>query len=170
MKKMSVGKLISIGGILTTVTVLFQSAPLILPMFGMALSPFSTLPIAIAAVINVSLGLTVFFSSTLILILFSVQETLILCFTTGLLGVVMGALLYRKGILISIFLSSIALTFGIIFLTYIVRFLAFVEFASSFSVTLTLIIFLIFSVVYTSICNVCFRKFMNYLMKIKEFG
>lgn len=165
---MSVGKFISIGGILTTVTVLFQSAPLFLPVIGMALSPFSTLTIAIAAVINVSLGLAVFFSSVLIQAMFSFQETLILCFTTGLLGVVMGTLLYRKGLWISILLSSIALTFGMAFLTYIVRFLAFVEIANSFSVSLTLIIFLIFSIIYTSIWNVCFRKFMNYLMKIRK--
>lgn len=168
LKKMSVGRFISIGGILTTVTVLFQSAPLFLPMLGMALSPFSTLPIAIAAVINVSLGLTVFFSSVLILTLFSVQETLILFFTTGILGVVMGALLYRNGLLISILLSSIALTFGMALLTYIIRFLAFVEFTNSYTVSLTLLIFFIFSMIYTSIWNVCFRKFMNYLMKIKK--
>lgn len=161
------GRFISIGGILTTLAVLFQSAPLFLPMLGMALSPFSTLPIAIAAVINVSLGLTVFFSSVFMLILFSVEETLILCFTTGLLGVVMGTLLYRKGIIFSILFSSIALSIGMILLTYTVKFSAFVDFTGSLSISLTILIFLGFTIVYTSLWNICFRKFMNYLIKIK---
>lgn len=37
-------------------------APVFLPAIGLALSPLSTLPIAIAAVSNISLGFTVFFS------------------------------------------------------------------------------------------------------------
>lgn len=61
MKKMTISRFICIGGILTTVAVLFQSAPVFLPAIGLDLSPLSTLPIAIAAVFNISLGFTVFF-------------------------------------------------------------------------------------------------------------
>lgn len=164
---MSIGRFICIGGISTTMAVLFQSAPVFLPAIGLALSPLSTLPIAIAAVSNISLGLTVFFSSALILIIVSTQETLILLFTTGLLGIVIGTLLYRKGIIISILLSSIALSLGMIFLTYIVGISAFVDFTSQLSTPLTFLIFFSFSLVYASIWNICIRKFMNYLIKIK---
>lgn len=167
MKKMSIGRFICIGGILTTIAVLFQSAPVFLPAIGLALSPLSTLPIAIAAVSNISLGLTVFFSSALILIIVSTQETLILLFTTGLLGIVIGTLLYRKGIIISILLSSIALSLGMIFLTYIIGISAFVDFTSQLSIPLIFLIFFSFSLVYASIWNICLRKFMNYLIKIK---
>jgi hypothetical protein len=163
---MNISRFISIGGILTTIAVLFQSAPLFLPVIGLALSPLSTLPIAIATVFNVSLGFTVFFSSVLILTIFSVQETIILFFTTGLLGIVMGTFLYRKGIITSILFSSIGLSLGIISLTYVVRISSFVDFTSSLSTSLTFIIFFIFSFVYSSIWNICFRKFMNYLIKI----
>lgn len=163
---MNISRFISIGGILTTIAVLFQSAPLFLPVIGLALSPLSTLPIAIAAVYNVSLGFTVFFSSVLILTMFSVQETIILFFTTGLLGMVMGAFLYRKGIMISILFSSIALSLGIISLTYVIRISSFVDFTSSLSTYLIFIIFFIFSFVYSSIWNICFRKFMDYFIKI----
>lgn len=166
MKKISVGRFISIGGILTTSAVLFQSAPLFLPVVGMALSPFSSLPIAIAAVINVALGFAVFLSSLLILTILSLQETLILCFTTGLLGLVMGALIYKKGILISILLSSISLSIGMMLLTYVIKFSAFVDFTDSYSISLTLLIYFIFSIVYASIWNVFFGKFMNYLRRI----
>ncbi|AFS77558.1 hypothetical protein Curi_c04830 [Gottschalkia acidurici 9a] len=58
---MNISRFICIGGILTTIAVLFQSAPVFLPAIGLALSPLSTLPIAIAAVSNISLGFTVFF-------------------------------------------------------------------------------------------------------------
>lgn len=166
MKQMSIARFISIGSILTTVAVLFQSAPLFLPVIGLAVSPLSTLPIAIAAVSNASLGFTVFFSSVLILTIFSVQETIILTFTTGLLGIVMGTFLYRKGIIISILFSSITLSLGMISLTYIIKISAFVDFTSSLSTSLTFLIFLIFSFIYTSIWNICFEKFMNYLIKI----
>lgn len=164
---MNIGRFICNGGILTAITVLFQSAPVFLPTIGMALSPLSTLPIAIAAVSNISLGFAVFFSSALILIIVSMQETIILLFTTGLLGIVIGILLYRKGIIISILFSSLALSFGMMFLTYIAGISGFVDLTSSLSTPLTLLIFFSFSIVYASIWNFYFRKFMNYLIKIK---
>ena len=159
MGKMNIGRFICIGGILTTITVLFQSAPVFLPTIGMALSPLSTLPVAIAAASNIALGFTVFFSSALILVLVSVQETIILLFTTGLLGIVIGTFLYRKGIIISILFSSIALSLGMILLTYIVG-------ISSLSTPLIFLIFFTFSLVYASIWNIYFRKFMNYLINM----
>jgi hypothetical protein len=167
LEKMNISRFICIGGILTTIAVLFQSAPVFLPAIGLALSPLSTLPIAIAAVSNISLGITVFFSSALILVIVSTQETIILLFTTGLLGIVIGILLYRKGIIISILFSSIALSLGMVFLTYIVGISAFVDLTSSLSIPLTFLIFFSFSLVYASIWSICFRKFMNYLIKIK---
>lgn len=166
MGKMNIGRFICIGGILTTITVLFQSAPVFLPTIGMALSPLSTLPVAIAAASNIALSFTVFFSSALILVLVSVQETIILLFTTGLLGIVIGTFLYRKGIIISILFSSIALSLGMILLTYIVGISGFVDLTSSLSTPLIFLIFFTFSLVYASIWNIYFRKFMNYLIKI----
>ncbi len=167
MNKMSISRFICIGGILTALAVLFQSAPIFLPAIGLFLSPLSTLPIAIAAASNIPLGFTVFFSSVLILAIISMQELLILLFTTGLLGIVIGTLLFRKGILISILFSSITLFLGMTFLTYIVSIPAFVDLASSLSTSLTFLIFFLFSLIYASICNICLKKFMNYLIKIK---
>jgi hypothetical protein len=167
LKKVNIGRFICVGGILTTVAVLFQSAPVFLPGIGLTLSPLSTLPIAIAAVSNISLGFAVFFSSALILTVVSAQETIILLFTTGLLGIVIGTLLYRQGIIISILFSSITLSLGMIFLTYIAGVSAFVDLTSSISTSLTFLIFFSFSIVYASVWNICFRKFMNYLIKVK---
>ena len=164
---MNISSFICVGGILTTLAVLFQVAPVFLPAIGLFLSPLSTLPIAIAAVSNIPLGLTVFFSSLLILTMISIQESIILLFTTGLLGIVIGTLLFRKGIISSIVFSSIALSLGIMFLTYIVGIPAFVDLTSSFSTVLTFLIFLLFSLIYASICNICIKKFINYLTKLK---
>ncbi|WP_041703426.1 hypothetical protein [Lachnoclostridium phytofermentans] len=166
MKKMNIGMFICFGGILTTIAILFQSAPVFLPAIGLALSPFSTLPIAIAAVSNISLGFAVFFSSALILVIVSTKEAIILLFTTGLLGIVIGSFLYRKGIAISILFSSIALSLGMVFLTYIVGIPAFAELSNSLSTPLIIIIFLSFSLVYASIWSIGLRKFIRYLIKI----
>ncbi|HEY9060778.1 MAG TPA: hypothetical protein VIO64_09790 [Pseudobacteroides sp.] len=163
---MEIARFISIGSLLTSLTVLLQSAPVLLPVVGLALSPLSTLPIALAAVFNISLGITVLFSSALILIMVSVQEAIILLFTTGILGTVIGTLLYRKGIVVSILSSAIILSIGIIILTYIVGVPAFGDLTGTLSFPFALITFFMFSLIYVSIWNICFRKFANYLIKI----
>lgn len=165
MKKMSIVWLICIGGLLTTITVLLQAAPVFLPAIGLALSPFSTLPIAIASVFNISIGFAVLFLSSIILITFNIQEAIILIFTTGILGIMIGTLLYRKGIFISILISSIALSLGMMCLTYIIKMSAFIEFTSSWSIPLSFLIFFIFSLIYSGLWNICFKRFMNYLIK-----
>lgn len=167
LKKMSKVRSISIGGVLTTITVIFQSAPVFLPVFGLVLSPLSTLPIAIAAYYNISLGIAVFLSSAFILALISLQETIILLFTTGLLGVVIGTFLYRKGIYVSILFSSAILSLGIIIITFILGISAFGDLTYSLSLPLILIVFLLFSIIYVSFWNVFLRKFINYLIKLK---
>lgn len=168
MKKMSTTWLVCIGGLLTTITVLFQAAPVFMPAIGLALSPFSTLPVAIASVFNIPLGFAVLILSALILILINVQEAIILLFTTGILGLTIGIFLYRKGIFTSILISSISLSLGMMCLTYIIQMSAFIEFTSSWSIPLSFLIFFLFSLTYSSIWNIGFKKFMNYLLKTKS--
>lgn len=167
MQKLNTSRFICIGAILVALTVIFQSAPVFLPSIGLVLSPFSTLPIAIAAVINISLGFLVFFASVLILVIVSVEETIILLFTTGVLGIVIGTLLYRKGIKISILVSSVALSLGMICLTYIIGISAFVDLTRLISTLIIFLAYFSFSFIYACIWNICFKKFMNYLSKIK---
>lgn len=167
MKSINIARFISIGGILTTFSVLFQSAPIFLPAIGMALSPLSTLPIALAAYLNISLGIIVLFASALILIFISIQESAIFLFATGLIGIVIGTLLHRKGIKISILFSAIALSLGMIFLTYIAGIPVFGNFTNSISTSISLLIFITFSLIYVSIWSICLRKFFIFLIKIK---
>lgn len=165
MKKKNTGRFICMGGVSTAIAVLFQSAPVFLPGVGFAISPLSTLPIAIAAVSNVSLGLTVFISSALILVMVDVQETIILLFTTGLLGVVIGTLLYRNGTIISILFSGIALSIGMMFLTYIAAIPSFVDITNTLPVYLTFIIYFSFSLVYSSLWNIFIKKIVQCVRK-----
>lgn len=166
---MKIVQLINIGGALTSITVLLHSAPVFLPAVGLALSPFSTLPVALAALINVFLGITVLFASVFVLIAVSPQEAIILLFTTGLLGIVIGSLLYRLGISAAILVSAIALTAGMLILTYIAAIPAFVEFTGSASFTLILLIYIVFSLIYSGIWAICFKKVAERFKKIGLF-
>lgn len=165
--KNNMSKFISYGGVLTTLTVVFQGAPIILPTIGLAFSPLSTLPIALSAYLNIMLSFIVFLAALLILLMISLEEATILLFTTGLLGVIMGTVLYRKGILLSILLSSIALTLGMVSLTYIIDFKGFEKVKSLLSLPLVLLIFLAFSLVYSTIWNISFKRFIKLLNKHK---
>lgn len=160
-------QIISLGGLLAAFTVLLQAAPVLLPAFGMAISPLSTLPIALASILNIFLGITVLFSSAFILLLLSPQEAMILLCTTGLLGVVLGALIYRRGKLISVLASAMALSIGMIFLTYIAAIPSFVELAGTLEFPVVVLIYFLFSLSYVSIWSLCCRKFVKHLVKIK---
>lgn len=168
MKEMKTVRFVTIGGLLTALTVFFQSAPVLLPTVGLALSPLSTLPVALAAVMNISLGITVWFSSVLIMIIVSPQEAIILLTTTGLQGIVMGAVLYRKGMIFSILSSTIVLPAGMLVLTYVAGVPALGSSTSTLSLSLTLLIFTVFSLIYVSIWNICFSKFASYLIKVMK--
>lgn len=167
MKKVNVSRFVCTGGILTTATVIFQSAPVFFPTAGLFISPLSTLPVAVAAAYDISLGLAVFFSSALMLAIVSVQESVILLLATGLLGVVIGTLLNRKGIVISIVISGAALFAGIVVLTYIIGVPALVDFTCLLPPPLILLISFIFSLVYAGICNIIIRKIIRCFAGLK---
>jgi hypothetical protein len=148
-------------------TVTFQSAPVFLPAVGLLLSPISTMPIAMAAYLNLSLGLSVYLASGLILLAVSLQEASILFFTTGILGFVTGALVYRKGMVISISSSGIALSAGLMCLTYIIGIPSFHDFAEMFPSWAAVLIFFVFSFIYAGLWNIFLRKLIQYLRKVK---
>lgn len=131
MKKVKAIRYICLGGILAAITVILQSAPVYLPVIGLVLSPLSTLPIAMATVINAYLGIMVLISSSLILIIVSIQEALILLFATGLIGLILGGLIHRRGYLASILAALVSLMIGLMILTYIVAIPGFRDFTSS---------------------------------------
>lgn len=167
LKKSDMVQLISLGGLLTALTVLLQSAPVYLPTIGMALSPLSTLPIALAAVWNIYLGIGVMISSAFILFIINPQETVILLFTTGLLGILLGTLLFRRRVLVTILTSTLGLTLGMLALTYIIAIPAFVDLAFSFSISIIIMLFMLFSFIYTMIWIFLLRRIYSRIKKLK---
>lgn len=137
-----------VGGLLTALTVIIQSAPVFIPMIGMILSPFSTLPVALAAMTRISLGLAVYLASALILIFLSLEEAIIFVFTTGILGLVLGMLIFRKGIVIATVISGVVLSLGITILTFVIGLFKIDGLINSGSAFTTILIFKVFSVFY----------------------
>lgn len=148
-------------------TVMLQAAPVFLPAIGLVLSPLSTLPIALATYFHFSLGVAALVSSSLLLMIISAQEAVILLFTTGILGVAIGALLAQKRVVMASFIAGVVLTAGILALTYLIQIPLFLEVANSFSIFLAILVFYIFSFAYSLIWNILIRRIANHLMKAK---
>lgn len=163
MGKKRLARHISFGGILTAIAVLLQSAPVFFPAIGLLLSPFSTLPVMIAAIGQITMGFIVYFSTFIILLSIHLQEAIIFLFTTGLLGMIIGTFLFRKGILFSILISFLSLTSGILFLTYIAKIPAFGDITHSLPFSIALLLFSAFSLGYVTLWNVYLRKFIALL-------
>lgn len=167
LRKIKIIPYISLGGVLTALSILLQAAPVFLPGVGLIISPFSTLSIAVAAVFNIGLGISVFITSSLFLIFVSPQEAMILLFTTGTLGVVLGSLLYRKTARITILMSALGLSIGMIILTYMITIPGFESLSGVLRFPYILFSYILFSLLYSFIWYLFFRKFIDHLIKIK---
>jgi len=108
---------------LGALTALFQSAGGFLPGAGYLISPLSTAPVAMAALISFSSGLTTYALSIVLLFLIQPSELIVFPFTTGLLGLALGFSSARSQnrILVVLF-SSFALWAGIALALYAFRF------------------------------------------------
>lgn len=166
LKKLKASQAVCFGGILMTIAVIFQSAPVFLPTVGMALSPLSTLPFILASIIEIPLSILVLFSSASVMFIISPQEAAIMLLTTGPLGVAIGSILFRKRVLTTLFLSTITLFTGILLMTYVVGILVFGDFSKTLSITLVLW-YLIFSFGYVCIWTFCVGNIIRRLFKTK---
>lgn len=169
MKYIKISYLITRGGILTVSTVIFQSMPVFIPGVGLFISPFSTLPIAIACYINQTLGFMVLLASFLILNMVHFQEAFLLVFTTGLLGITLGINYKNNSKIKRIGIPSFSLTLGMSILTLIVKIPVFGSLTEHLSFGITIMIFFLFSLIYVLIWNQILRLFINRLVKIKNF-
>lgn len=137
---------------LGALTALFQSAGGFLPGPGYLLSPLSTAPIALAALISLRSGLAAYALSSLLLLLIQPSELIVFPFTTGLLGLAIGYSMarFKNRIPVALF-SSLALGAGIALVLYVFRFpLLGPSVAQSFDIAKAALI-LIFSLLYSAI-------------------
>lgn len=169
MKINSSARIVSIGGIFSALAVVFQSSPVFLPGIGLALSPFATLPIALAALASTYSGIIALFASALILLFISPQEAAIFLLTTGPLGFALGAS-YNKG-----FLKSLAVTGGVLFigvniLTHVIGIAAFGDLTPDSSLITAAFIFMLFAPFYSCIWIFILNLFVNLLKRTKQFN
>ncbi len=79
-------KWITLAGFLAAITVVLHSAPIFLPVIGLALSPLSTLPVIIGALLFADRVLPMFLAAFALLFLINAQEAVIFLLATGPLG------------------------------------------------------------------------------------
>lgn len=109
------------GALFAALAYAIQMAPFYVPVVGASLSSLSTLPIALAAFLNVYTGVLTYFVTGLLLCLWSLPRALFFCCGAGLLGLSLGIML-KKGVkyLPLILVSGALLTAGLIFVSVII--------------------------------------------------
>lgn len=107
--------------ILSSFAAIFQSAGGFMPGIGFAVSPLTTLPIFLATILSVKFGILAYIVTILLLLLIQPSELFIFPFTTGILGLALGAT-FPKSRLIVVLTAGASLFTGIIVLLYLFRF------------------------------------------------
>ena len=111
-----------LGSVLSAIAVLLQSAG-VFTGIGYVFSMFATLPIVLATMISVQLGIMSYTLSILLLVIIQPSELIVFPFTTGLLGLGLGIgfKLFKHWLKVSIF-SAVVLMAGIFLLLYGLKF------------------------------------------------
>jgi hypothetical protein len=105
-------RLIGAGAILTALALLFQTAPVLIPGIGLAISLLATLPVALAAVLSIPFGAIVYLASSFLILLISPQEAAVFLLATGLLGLTLG-IGHKKRLLHAFAISAAPLFVGL---------------------------------------------------------
>ncbi|AGK54008.1 hypothetical protein [Bacillus sp. 1NLA3E] len=122
-RKQTKTKRLVLGAFLSSIAAVLQAAGGFLPGVGYFISPFATGPILLCSMLSLPLGAISFLLSNLLLLILQPSEIIVFPFTTGLLGLGIGAAFYFfKKRLSLIVASSTLLTLGIIFLLYVLQF------------------------------------------------
>jgi len=137
---------------LSALTSLFQSAGGFFPGPGFLLSPMSTAPVVLAALISLRSGLTSYGLAIVLLLLIQPSELIVFPFTTGLLGLALGiSMAHFKNRIQVVLFSALALWAGIALVILAFRFpLLGPSVAPSFDIVTATYIFL-FCLLYSAI-------------------
>jgi hypothetical protein len=102
---------------------ILQAAGGLLPGIGYFISPFATAPILLCAMFSIPFGVMSFFLTIMLLVILQPSELMVFPFTTGLLGLGIGAAFsfFRKRLSI-IVTGAILLMLGILGLIHILHF------------------------------------------------
>lgn len=146
----SAAKKLVLSAILAALAAVLQSAGSLVPVVGLLISPFATLPIMISAIISLSYGFFAYLIGTFLLILLEPSELFVFPFTTALLGLSLGWTLRTFQHRLFLFVANgFVLFLGICIPLYVVGFPIFGPMTSSeFKLSVLLAIFS-FSVLYS---------------------
>lgn len=116
-------KRLAIGSVLACIAAILQSAGGFLPGVGYGISPFATLPILICVMFSLPIGVISYFLTILLLFVLQPSELVVFPFTTGVLGIGIGAAFsfFTKRLTV-IFFGATLLTIGISCLLYMLQF------------------------------------------------
>lgn len=121
-KKAKAMKLV-LGALFACIASILQAAGDFLPGVGYFISPFATLPVLICSMFSLPLGMMCYLLTILLLLVFQPSELIVFPFTTGLLGIGIGAAFSFAGKRLSIItIGTVFLTIGITSLLYIFHF------------------------------------------------
>ncbi|WP_195780564.1 hypothetical protein [Priestia megaterium] len=123
LNRLSKTKQLVSGALFASLAAFFQSAGGFLPGIGVFISPLSTAPILFCFILSLPLGFITYTLTNLLLLIIQPSELIIFPFTTGILGMGIGAAFYffkkRLYIIIS---GATLLTVGIITLLCVFKF------------------------------------------------
>lgn len=111
------------SALMASISVLLQSSGTFIPVVGLFISPFATLPILLSSNVSIHYGALSYICASIMLGIISPEESLIFFFTTGILGLVLGAGLHLKiNKFVSIFFASSILTIGSLIMVVLLEF------------------------------------------------
>ena len=122
-QKASLSKRITIAAILGALAAILQSAGGFIPIVGLLISPFATLPIILSTILSARYGFLSYLLTVLLLLLIQPSELIIFPLTTGLLGLAIGyAFHFCKRRINLIITGSLSLLCGILIVLSLFRF------------------------------------------------
>jgi hypothetical protein len=163
------------GAILGAMAVILQSAGIFTGV-GYILSMMTTGPIVMATLLSLRIGCLTYFVTIFLLAIVQPSELLVFPFTTGLLGLSLGiALKYVKRTVLMLSFSAVALTLGIGFLLYGLKFpilgptVSVSAHLSFFVLGLTFAFSLLYSWIWLKISITAFRLFCKVIIRRLSF-
>ncbi|OFD58996.1 membrane protein [Bacillus mycoides] len=122
-RKVTPASRLVITALLGSFAAIFQSAGNLIPVIGLFISPFATLPIFFAICYSIREGILSYILTIFLLFIIEPSELIVFPFTTGLLGIALGVsfLQFKRRIYVISF-SAICLFIGIMIVLDIFRF------------------------------------------------
>lgn len=162
-RKLSHTNRLVLGALLGSLAAVFQSAGGYLPGIGYLISPLATAPILFCTVLSIPFGLVSYLLTILLLLILQPSELVVFPFTTGLLGLGIGAAFHLFEKRLPVMLCGGAfLTAGICLLLYLLKFPVLGPFASSKFSFLAVAGIFVFSVIYSwiwvELSVLCFKR------------